>query len=268
METVKGRWSRVLWIASVTVAALACSSPRPAAAPEPQRTDARPEIEDGAVGIVRAAARRIREAATLRVTADVCYDVVQDTGQKLEFGSRWTATVERPRRARLESQRRDGERTLIVLDGNDLWMYSPDQEVWATEPQPGDVDASFNYLLNELGVSSPLSSLFSPELGDRLVESLTACSVVGEEVLEGRRCTHVAARTGYADFEMWIEAGAAPLLRRLVIGYPTEEGRPRYEARFTEWSFDWHAAAGTFVFQPPAGTERIRLSHPSETGEE
>ena len=47
----------------------------------------------------------------------------------------------------------------------------------------------------------------------------------------------------------------------LVDGISSVGGVP---FRFDEWDLDAEPAPGTFVFQPPAGAERIRLAHVGE----
>ena len=234
------------------------------------KTDVAPgttAVEQDALAILERAAAKIRDSQSLSVTAHSGFEVLQESGEMIEFGNSWTATIQRPNRARMESQRRDGVRTQIFMDGNDLWMYSPGDDVWGTEPQVGDIDASFKHLISELGVSTPLANLFSDEFGASLHKGLTSCYLIGDSTIAGHLCHHVAVRNDYVDYQVWIDKGELPLLRRLVINYREEEGRPEYWAYFTDWSFDVKSAPGTFIFQPPAGAEQIRLAHASE-GEE
>ncbi len=224
-------------------------------------------IDEAAVAILRSAAEQIRNAPVFAVAAETGFDVVQSTGQKIEFGGRFVATIQRPDRARMTNQRRDGVRMEFVCDGNDMWMYSPDHDVYGRQPQPGDIDACFNCLIDELGVSTPLSTLFSSEFGASLDDGLVSCYLVGEALIDGRLCYHIAARNDYADYQVWVEKGDVPLLRRIVISYREEPGHPQYWAQFREWDFAVKPAPGTFIFQPPAGAERIRLAHVND-GEE
>lgn len=268
---VRGPILQVLALVVAVGCATACKSAtggtQPTTLAETDVAPAGPAVEPEAVAIVERAAALIRNAKSLRVDAVTGFDVLQSDGQKIEFGSSWTASIQRPARARLESQRRDGVRVVVVLDGNDLWVYSPDHDAYGREPQPGDIDVSLNYLLDELDISTPLHSLFSSELGSRLDEGLSSCFLVGDSTIAGRTCHHVAARKDYTDFQLWIDKGDVPALRRIVISYREEEGHPQYWAYFREWDFAAKPAAGTFVFQPPAGTERVRIAHADE-GEE
>jgi hypothetical protein len=54
------------------------------------------------------------------------YDVVQPSGQKIEFGEYRTVTLSRPDRMCVESERSDGAKTLVVLTGNEIVLIGAD----------------------------------------------------------------------------------------------------------------------------------------------
>jgi hypothetical protein len=60
------------------------------------------------------------------------YDAVQQSGQKVEFGEVRKVTVSRPDRLRIEVERSDGEKGLVVFNGKDLTVYTPDKNAYAT----------------------------------------------------------------------------------------------------------------------------------------
>jgi hypothetical protein len=224
-------------------------------------------VEDDAVEIVRSAAHLLRDADAFAVTLETGFDVVQDSGQKIEFGSTRRAQIQRPNRARFEWQRRDGKEGVVVFDGNDIWAYSPTHEVYAHTEQPGDIDASIELITEDLGIESPLADMFTQEVGMSLADGLTDCFVVGTSTVRGVACDHVAVRNDYADYQLWIASGDQPLLQRIVITYREEEGEPQFWAELSDWSMGV-ADAGAFVFQPPAGAERILFNSIRPVGEE
>src|SRR5262245_12622766 len=74
------------------------------------------EVNAAAVRI-EAMAKLLAKSQRLSVAVDCSYDVVQDSGQKIEFGERRQLTLRRPDRARVEATRRDGSRTGLIFDG-------------------------------------------------------------------------------------------------------------------------------------------------------
>src|SRR6516164_9749303 len=60
------------------------------------------------------------------------YDAVQQSGQKVEFGEVRKVTVSRPDRLRIEVERSDGEKGLVIFNGQDLTVYTANKNVYAT----------------------------------------------------------------------------------------------------------------------------------------
>ena len=101
-------------------------------------------------------------------------------------------------------------------------------------------------------------------------ETVTSAGNVGQYAtiaVDSSGTVHIAARNANEDFQVWIDVGDVPALRRLVVSYRQEAGHPQYWAYFTDWEFGVKPDSRTFVFQPPAGAERIRLARTDE-GEE
>jgi len=217
-------------------------------------------IDDDAVAVLKRAVTLLRDTDTFSVTADTGFDVVQTNGQKIEFGSIREAVISRPNRARFETQRRDGKRAVVVFDGNDIWVYSPTHEIYARTSQPGNLDDSIAFLIHELGITVPLSDLYTSDVGAELGADLRSCFIVGDSSVAGVVCDQVAARSSYADFQIWISKSDQPLIQRIVISYREEPGQPQFRADFRDWNMAPKPPSSTFIFQPPAGTERIRFA--------
>ena len=118
----------------------------PAAVSEDNRAAARLE----------AMATFLAKTKSLSVAADCSYDVVQDSGQKIEFGERREMTLRRPDRARIDVTRRDGSRRGVLFDGTQLTAFDLDEKVYATVPKPGTADAAFAYFTQDLNMRLPL----------------------------------------------------------------------------------------------------------------
>ncbi|PYP91248.1 MAG: hypothetical protein DMD34_16065, partial [Gemmatimonadetes bacterium] len=64
--------------------------------------------EDRAAARLEAMASFLARTPRLSVTIDSAYDVVQESGQKVQFGERRVVALRRPDRARVDVTRRDG----------------------------------------------------------------------------------------------------------------------------------------------------------------
>jgi hypothetical protein len=223
------------------------------AAPVSAKSDA----DERAAKRVEAMANFLAKAPRLSVTADCSYDVVQDSGQKIEFGEVRAITLRRPDRARIDATRRDGVRRSLVFDGKQLAAFDLDQKVYATVAKVGTTDAAFDYFKNDLDMRLPLSELFSSSLPQKISDMLGSARLVGEETVNGVATDHVALRGDTADLQLWIARTGDPLPQRLVITYRLAEGQPQYEANFRDWNLAPDVPDSAFTFTPAEGAQEI-----------
>jgi len=69
------------------------------------------------------AAEFLAKAQRFSVKADISYDVIQDSGQKLEFGASRTITVKRPDRISVDIVDRDGTKRGFRFDGKQIAFF-------------------------------------------------------------------------------------------------------------------------------------------------
>jgi hypothetical protein len=211
---------------------------------------------------IEAMANLLAKAQRLGVVVDCTYDVVQDSGQKIEFGERRELTLRRPDRARVDVTRRDGSRRGIVFDGTQLTAFDLDEKVYATIPKPGTVDAALDHYTRDLKMRLPLRELFAADVPQQLKDVLGSARLVGKETVGGVATDHVAFRGATADVQLWIARDGDPLPQRIVITYRLAEGQPQFAADFHRWTFNPDAPDSAFTFAPAAGAERIPILTP------
>jgi len=225
--------------------------------------------ETAAPARLEAMANVLAKAPRLRVTVDCTYDVVQDSGEKIEFGERRELTLRRPDKARFEVTRRDGNRSGLLFDGGQIAVFDVDEKVYSTVEKPGTLDVALQYYTRDLGMRLPLRQLFAVDLPQKLKEHLATARLVGRETVGGVATDHVVLRVDTADVQLWIARDGDPFPRRIVITYRLAEGQPQFEGDFREWTLTPDVPDSTFTFVPAAGAERIPMLKPGrglETG--
>jgi hypothetical protein len=218
--------------------------------------------ENRAAARIEAMARFLATAQRLAMVADCSYDVVQESGQKIEFGERREMTLRRPDRARIDVTRRDGSRRGLLFDGTQLTAFDLDEKVYATVPRPGTADAALAYFTQDLNMRLPLRELFATDLVQQLKDALGTARLVGEEKVGGVVTDHVAFRRDAADVQLWIPREGDPLPQRIVITYRLAEGQPQFEADFSGWNFKPDTPDSLFTFTPAAGAEQVPIVAP------
>ncbi len=194
------------------------------------------------------------------VTLRAGYDVVQDNGQKIEFGEIRDIVVQRPNQVRIEQRAGSGGRDLMLFDGQNITMLDGDSGVYAQTDQPGDIDATVIHFVRDLKMRLPLAPLFMAHFPEELQRRVESIEYVEETDILGEPAHHIAARTANVDFQVWIAAGKQPLPLRVVMTYREAEGQPQFWASFSKWNLSPSLAKATFTFHPAADAKQIAFA--------
>ncbi|NOT12517.1 MAG: DUF2092 domain-containing protein [Methylococcaceae bacterium] len=185
------------------------------------------------------------------------YEVLQETGQKIEFGENRRIIVSRPNGLRVELEHSNGEKHLVLYDGKEITTFSPAQNVYAQTSKPGGIDAAIIYFLKDLGMRLPLAMLLTSRFPAELEGRTQTLDYVERNVIDGTPTHHLAGRTETVDYQVWITEGAQPLLLRAVLTYKNAEGQPTFRAHFSDWNLKPDVKDTQFAFIPPEGARKI-----------
>jgi Predicted periplasmic protein (DUF2092) len=83
---------------------------------------------------------------------------------------------------------------------------------------------------------------------------------IGQGVIDGVDCEHLAFRNADVDWQIWVEVGARPVPRKYIITSKTITGAPQYTLRIKEWRADVPVAGDAFVFKPPADAKKVEVA--------
>ena len=214
-------------------------------------------VDAEALATLKRMAERMAQAKGFSVSIRSGYDVVQETGQKIEFGEKRRVTLSRPGGLRIEAEQSDGDRRVIVFDGRTISVGDPDQKVYAQIEKTGSVDDAVRHLVQHLQVRVPLALFLVTSLPTDLERRIEALAYVEEDRLTDAPTDHLAGRTADVDFQIWIARDGEPLPRRIVITYKHEEAQPQFWALFSDWKLSPGVSAAQFAFAAPEGAERI-----------
>ena len=229
----------------------------PLRAAEPPPTAGSAAAGDEAMAIMDRMASFLAKAENFSVKIRTGYDAVQGSGERIEFGERRSVVVARPDRFRVEVERSDGERILLLFDGKEITAFLGEQDVYAQVNHPGSIDDAVVFVVRELQTRVPLSLLLSSHLPAELARRVETAAYVERSQLTAIPTDHIAARTAEVDFQMWIAAEGDPLLYRVVITYKNAPGQPQFRADFSDWDLSPDVSPDQFSFSPPTGAERI-----------
>jgi hypothetical protein len=190
------------------------------------------------------------------------YDAMQQSGQKIEFSEVRQIVVSRPDRLRVEVEQSDGDHHLVLYDGKDVTVYSTTQNVYATTPVPGGIDAAVTHFVKDLNMKLPLAALLLRRVGDELERRTQSLDYVEKTGILGVPAHHLAGRTETVDYQVWVADGEQPWPLRVVLTYKNADGQPQYRAQFSDWNFPPQMNEAQFAFTPPQGAKKIAfLAH-------
>ena len=165
---------------------------------------AEPAAPDPAMEQLLRMANHLSSLKAFSVALQTGYDVVQESGQKIEFGEQRNLTLVRPDRFRVDATASDGGESVTLFDGKTLTLYDKDEGVYATTERPGDIDSAIAYFVKDLQMRLPLALLFVTDLPKQLERRVTEAAIVETTQIGGAPCLHIAARAESVDVQVWL----------------------------------------------------------------
>lgn len=244
----------VLAAMMVCIVKLAVASTEPAVQAGSSQAVVKPIVAED---ILMPMAEFLAKTPRFSVNLSGSYEVLQESGQKIEFGESRRITVNRPNGLRVEIEHSDGEKQLLQYDGKELTVFSPSQHVYAQTSKPGGIDEAIMYFLKDLRMRLPLAILLTSRFPVEIDNRTQTLDYVEKTVTDGIPAHHLAGRTETVDYQLWIAEGAQPLLLRVVLTYKHAEGQPTFRAQFSDWNLKPKINDSLFAFTPPQEARKI-----------
>jgi len=215
-------------------------------------------IEPEALAILRRSTDYLASSKQFKVDTQAAVEVVMSNGQKLQFDHHALMTVQRPNKLRAE---RVGELVseVFTYDGKTLAVSMPKLGYYATVPAPPTLEAMLDFARDQLDIFAPGSDLVYQNAFERLTSGLTDAYVVGEAVVGGVRCDHLAFRNDEVDWQICIEQGAKPLPRKFVITSKQMAQSPEVIVVMNKWETAPKLNDAMFAFKPGKGQRQIEF---------
>jgi hypothetical protein len=274
MKTTRHPEIRMALCVALLAIIAGCAQERAATRPEPSaaRTPGPQAVTESADarGILMRMAEFLANTPRFSMNLQDNYDVVQASGQKIEFGERRKVTLSRPNGLRIEADHSNGDKHLVQYDGRDITVFNPYLKVYAQVNKPGGIDEAVMYFLRDLHMRLPLALLLTSRLPSELEKRTQALDYVERTEIHGMPAHHLAGQTETVDYQVWIAEGSQPLPLRVVLTYKNEEGQPQFRAQFSDWNLAPEIDNSQFAFTPPEGAQKIafaaQLPQPTSQG--
>jgi hypothetical protein len=194
---------------------------------------------------------------SLSAKFDSDIEVITPELQKIQFTSSGEMKMNRPDKLRI--RRTGGYADVeLVYDGKLVSLYGNNAKSYVQADLAGTVDQMIDTLQARSGAGLPGADLLLSNSYDQLMANVIEGKHIGQGVVDGVECEHLAFRGPETDWQIWIETGAKPVPRKYVITSKTIAGAPQYTLKIKDWKTDANAD-GDFAFKAPADATKVAL---------
>ena len=256
---------RLIVFAALALPVFACGTggPPPNVPAEPPPPRIEPELGPGstlveprAEQLVRQMSDRLAKVSALALEAEETYDEAPADTPRQQLTCVRRVAMRRPDRL-VGDASGDARNGSFWYDGQTFTAIDHEQNVWASGTVPPTVDGALDWVFGQTGTTVPLGDFLYADVYDRLMSDVQRGVYLGVHEAAGVPCHHLSFEQATIDWQLWIDAGADPLPRKLVITYKTEDDVPQYSVTIRKWNLAATLPDALFHFTPPEGARRI-----------
>jgi len=247
-----------------------------------------PRIDPKADEVVREVGEFYAGLESLRVGVTTVVRVEAE-GVRTEMTSTQSVAMRRPDRLAIRLTKGMMGAT-VVCDGKVLYRYQPLMRKYTATAAPknldellGGPDPAGGALIMAAPSMQFAAGLLVSDPYEVMMAGVTDGEYVGIQRIEGAECHHLVFHQEDLDWEIWVQTGEEPLVRRIVPDLTKvlaqvstlapEAGQFTMETivSFDHWQVNPDLPDEAFAFRPPAGARRVRSfaeQEPRKPGQE
>jgi len=232
-----------------------------AVAVEDQEPDADDLRDPEALAELKRATDFLVAQPRFRFKARIFYDVIQDDGRRLQFEKSGEISLQRPNQLFVESRHDDGRWRKLWYQGETLSIADLSKNRHTQVKAPPTIDETLDMVETLIKEPQPLADLLYSDL-DHLDEQAIEADIVGDSLLQDVPCVHLAFRGETVDWQLWVEQGEEPFIRKVAVNYREAPGSPQYVALINDWETPKRFNDDLFTFVVPQDSEWIKVLMP------
>ena len=223
-------------------------------------------IDPEADAILLAMAEQLKGLKAFSVDYDVDHEIVDLTGQKLQYSASGTMTTSRGS-GFLMTRKGPYADLEVSFDGKVISLYGKGLNVYAQMDSPGpSIEAAVQEFRMSTGLDAAGADLLSDDPYAVLTENVVSGALVGTAFVGGVESDHLAFRNDAVDWQIWIGKGEQKLPLKYVITTKWLTGAPQYSLRLSNWNVG-EVDAKLFSFTPAADAKKLEAVNADAIGE-
>jgi len=186
-----------------------------------------------AAKILKAMSDYIASEKNVSISFDSDVEAVTPELQKIQFASSGQVLLSRPDTVRIT--RTGGYADVeLVSDGKTATLLGKNINAYAQADNPGTIEHLVDTIRSKFDVEMPGADLLLSNAYDTLTAEVVDGKHIGQGVVDGKECEHLAFRSPEVDMQIWVEIGPRPIPRKYVITSKHVTGAPQYTLRIKE----------------------------------
>jgi hypothetical protein len=213
-------------------------------------------VSDEALGVLRKMSDYVSGLKAFSMSVEDIRDETR-SGTTVQSRTRQDFVVARPNKLRLRTKGTHVDAD-VSFDGNMFTVRDRGKGTYASVGMPGTLDTLIRRLYKRDGFVVPVADLLYADPYAAVTAGITQARHMGERVMDGKRCYHVACASGNVRWQVWVQAEGKPIPRRILVDYPGRHSVRRYVAKVSDIR-PIQAGTDSFVAAPAEGMKKEDL---------
>lgn len=196
--------------------------------------------------------------STISAKFNSSIEVITPELEKIQFDSSTTLQLKRPDKLRVE--RVGGYAAVeMIFDGTTLTIHDIDNKKYAQASAGGTIDALVDRMRHEFGIGAPGADLLLSDVYTALSADVLDAKYIGQGVIDGVECEHLAFRNNETDWQLWVRTGPEPIPCKMVITSKTVTGSPQYTVEVRDWKPGAAIGNAAFEFKVDGAGSKVEI---------
>ena len=218
------------------------------ASPAPTATAEKPDPKQ----VLRQMCDYLKSLKEFSFKGEITDDQTFEAGNKLQFAFGVEGYVKRPDKIRINAKG-DLQNKEVLYDGQTFTIFDTVKKFYVSAAMPPTIDEALAKVNNDYGIRLIVADLAKTNLFDSITAGAEDQLYVGEGVVFGVKCHHIAFDKEKIEVQLWVDASDKPVLRKAVVTFKEVDLSPQWTLYLTEWNVSPQLADGMFAFSPPQG---------------
>jgi hypothetical protein len=213
--------------------------------------------------LVVAMTRFMNSLPQFYISGTANYDKVYQDNNKIQYAFDFDYYVKRPSEFQFDFVG-DLHNKQILFNGKNLSIYDADNAVYAVIDTPSSIDGALDAAAKEYGLSLSILDVARSDFAANLLNDVVKSAYIGISKVGEIPCHTVVFTKSDRNFQLWIETGERPFLRKVIVTLKNNPAMPSWIVEVADWNLSPVLPDGWSTFVPKPGMKKIEFLKPSD----